>query len=58
MHEDGPDKFVLAESVKTMLGARTMTVDPKTHKVYVISAQFTPERKMVPDSFTMLVLGM
>ena len=58
VHEDGPDKFTLAESVKTMLGARTMTVDPRTHKVYVVSAKFTPERKMVPDSFTLLVLGM
>ena len=58
VHEDSPDKFTLAESVKTMLGARTMTVDPKTHKVYVVSAKFTPERKMVPDSFTLLVLGM
>ena len=58
VHEDSPDKFTLAESVKTMLGARTMTVDPRTHKVYVVSAKFTPERKMVPDSFTLLVLGM
>jgi hypothetical protein len=33
-------------------------VDPRTHKVYVVSAKFTPERKMVPDSFTLLVLGM
>jgi DNA-binding beta-propeller fold protein YncE len=58
VHEDSPDKFTLAESVKTMLGARTMTVDPRTHKVYVVSAKFSPERKMVPDSFTLLVLGM
>ena len=58
VHEDSPDKFTLAESVKTMLGARTMTVDPKSHKVYVVSAKFTPERKMVPDNFTLLVLGM
>ena len=63
VHEDSPDKFSVAESVKTMLGARTMTVDPKTHKVYVVSAKFTkPEGaarpQMVPDSFTLLVLGM
>jgi DNA-binding beta-propeller fold protein YncE len=68
VHEDSPDKFSLAESVKTMLGARTMTVDPKTHKVYLISAKFTradstaanphPRPRMVPDSFTLLVLGM
>jgi DNA-binding beta-propeller fold protein YncE len=58
VHEDSPDKFTLAESVKTMLGARTMTVDPRSHKVYVVSAKFSPERKMVPDSFTLLVLGM
>ncbi len=58
VHEDSPDKFTLAETVQTMLGGRTMTVDPKTHKVYVISAKYTAERKIVPDSFTLLVLGM
>jgi DNA-binding beta-propeller fold protein YncE len=63
VHEDSPDQFTLAEKVNTMVGARTMTVDPKTHKVYVISAKFekpagATRAQMVPDSFTLLVLGM
>lgn len=63
VHEDSPEKFSLAEKVNTMDGARTMTVDPKTHKVYVVSAKYekpagATRPQMVPDSFTLLVLGM
>jgi hypothetical protein len=35
VHEDSPDKFSVAETVKTGGGARTCAVDEKTHKVYV-----------------------
>ena len=64
VHEDSPDTFSLAGNVPTMLGARTMTVDPKTHKLYLVTAKFAPQAdstarpKMIPDSFTLIVLGM
>ena len=35
VHEDSPDKFSVAQTVKTGGGARTCAVDEKTHKVYV-----------------------
>ena len=35
VHEDSPDKFTVAETVKTGGGGRTCAVDEKTHKVYV-----------------------
>ena len=41
-HEDTPDKYSAAENVPTQRGARTMTLDPKTHNVYVVTAKFGP----------------
>ena len=68
VHEDSPDKLSVVESVNTQFGARTMALDPKTHHVFVISADFepaptpTPEnprprRQTVPNSFVVLELG-
>jgi YVTN family beta-propeller protein len=68
IREDSPDKFTVVENVKTQRGARTMTLDTKTHRVYLVTAEFgpppapTPERprprpSIVPGSFTLLVVG-
>jgi hypothetical protein len=68
IHEDSPDKFTVAEEVPTQTGARTMALDPKTHQVFLVTADFapapapTPENPrprggMVPDSFVVLVFG-
>jgi len=65
-HEDAPDKFSVVENVPTQRGARTMTLDPKTHEVYLVTADFGPRPEptkdnprprppMLPDSFTVLV---
>ncbi len=35
IHEDGPDRYSVAEKVPTGGGARTCAVDDKTHKVFV-----------------------
>nr|MDQ3746398.1 YncE family protein [Acidobacteriota bacterium] len=62
------DKFTVLENVPTQRGARTMALDPKTHRVFLVTAEFgpppapTPERprprpSIVPGSFTLLVLG-
>lgn len=67
IHEDAPDKYSVVQTVKTMPGARTMTLDYATHAVYTVSAKFGPapaERPgarrrrppMVPGTFTLLVL--
>jgi streptogramin lyase len=40
VHEDSPDKYTVVETVPTMKGARTITVDDSKHIAYV----FTPER--------------
>jgi DNA-binding beta-propeller fold protein YncE len=65
--EDSPDKLTVLENVATAPRARTMAVDEKTHRVYVVTAEFGaapaataeqphPRPPMVPDTFTILVL--
>ena len=60
-------KYDTVDTVPTERGARTMTLDPKTHKVYLLAAEYgpTPEASggkkgrppILPDSFHVLVLG-
>ena len=68
-HEDTPEKLTVVQTLKTERGARTMTLDPRTHRIYLASARFEPtpepapgERrqrpKMIPGSFKVLVYGM
>lgn len=67
VHEDSSDKFSLVDTVTTEVGARTMAVDSKTHRLFLPSADYepaakptketpNPRRKMVPGSFRVLVL--
>src|SRR5215472_10961769 len=62
VHEDSPDKFSVVENVPTKKSARTMTLDLKTHNLFLPAADFDPpapgERrgKMKPDSFVLLVV--
>ena len=42
VHEDTPEKFTLAGNVPTKRGARTMALDPATHRIYLATAQFGP----------------
>jgi hypothetical protein len=41
-HEDSPDKFSEVETIKTELGAKTMGLDTKTHKLFLDTADFAP----------------
>jgi len=65
--EDG-DKLTLVQTLKTERSARTMAVDPNTHRIYLPSAQFEPPAtpspgasptrpKMVPNTMKLLVYG-
>jgi DNA-binding beta-propeller fold protein YncE len=62
-HEDG-DKLTVVQVLKTERGARTMALDPKTHKIYLATAKMeAPEPgqrrgKIVPGTFKILVYGM
>ena len=41
-HEDSPDKLSEVQTLKTEYGAKTMAVDPKTHNIFVSTADFGP----------------
>ena len=41
-HEDSPDKFSEAGTIKTEYGAKTMGLDAKTHKLFLDTADFGP----------------
>lgn len=65
--QDSGEKFSVAENVPTQKGARTLALDAKTHKVFVVTADFGPppaataenphpRRSIVPNSFVVLVV--
>ncbi|MCG6987040.1 MAG: YncE family protein [Gemmatimonadetes bacterium] len=66
IHEDTPDHYTVVQTVKTMVGARTMTLDYGTHTVYTASAKFGPVPRgatgrrrrppVLPGTFTLLVV--
>jgi DNA-binding beta-propeller fold protein YncE len=44
VHQDSPDKYTVVDTVATFAGAKTITVDPVSHNVYL----FQPERGPAP----------
>ena len=44
VHQDSPDKYSVVATIPTFAGAKTITVDPMTHNVYL----FQPERGPAP----------
>jgi YVTN family beta-propeller protein len=62
--EVGANDYKVLETVKTKKGARTITIDEKTHRLYLPTADYEPvpadapkntRAKMVPGSFQVLV---
>jgi DNA-binding beta-propeller fold protein YncE len=67
-HEDSPDKFSEAETIKTEFGAKTMGLDTKTHNLFLDTADFGaapaptadrphPQRPAIQGTFHVLVYG-
>lgn len=66
---EGPaGHFAVVDTVKTQPGARTMTLDPSTHRLYLSTARFGPappataehphpRPALVPGTFAVLVVG-
>jgi DNA-binding beta-propeller fold protein YncE len=48
------DKLTVVQTLTTERGARTMTVDPKTHRIYLSNAKSRTDK----DSFKVLIYGM
>jgi DNA-binding beta-propeller fold protein YncE len=68
IRESTSGRFEVAETVATQLRSRTMTIDPKTHNIYLPAALFLPPPAPMPDnpkprptmingSFMLLVVG-
>lgn len=65
-HEDSPDRYTVVEDAPTQKFARTMTLDPATHTVYLVTADVKvepsvpegqrPKRTVLPGSFRVLVM--
>jgi DNA-binding beta-propeller fold protein YncE len=70
--EKSPTSFEVEQNLKTMSGAKTLTLDSKTNHVLLIGAEYLaaappatpppaggrgPARTMVPDSFSIVVVG-
>ena len=66
--QESADKYSLLETVPTARGGRTMELDPKTHNVFIVCAEYgpapaptqevpKPRPTVVPNSFQVLVLG-
>jgi DNA-binding beta-propeller fold protein YncE len=66
--ENSPTSFVVEQTLQTVPRAKTLTLDTKTNKLYLITAEFTPapppppggrpgRGQMVPDTFSILVVG-
>ena len=65
-HEDSPDKMTVVQTLETARGARTMALDPATHRIYVAAAKYqeppagapaNARPTLVPGSMHMLVYG-
>lgn len=50
VHEDSPDKFSVEQNIPTQVGARTMALDSKTHKVCLVTAKMGPPPPARPDN--------
>jgi YVTN family beta-propeller protein len=49
IHQDGPDKYSVVETVKTLPRAKTMALDPKTHRLFLSTVE--------SGQFEVLVVG-
>jgi len=68
IHEDAPDRYHVEQTVETQRGARTIALDPRTHRVYTVTSEFGlppaptadrphPRPSQVPGTFTLLTIG-
>jgi len=68
VREVSPDSFAVVDTVPTQRGARTLALDPRTHAVFLATADYgpapapTPEQPrprpvVVPGTFVILVVG-
>jgi YVTN family beta-propeller protein len=68
LHEDSPDSYSAVQTLPTAYGARTITFDPKTSRLFLSTGEFLPapkvapgapepRRKMKPGTFEVIAVG-
>ncbi len=63
VHKGKDGKYAVEQNVTTQRGARTVTVDPKSHRVFTVTAEFDPpvegQRRppVKPGTFSVLVFS-
>ena len=60
--EDPPDKLTVVQTLTTAPNARTIALDPKSHRIYLPTAKTEPvaggRPKVVPETFKIMVFGL
>lgn len=63
VHEDDPEHFRVTQTLETQRSARTIVLDPQSHRLYLPTASFGPQPDrevrpdMVPGSFRILAVS-
>ena len=61
-HAEGKDKYTPVQTIKTKAGAKTMALDPKTHKLFLPAVETKAAKEgdrptFVPGSFAVMIFG-
>ncbi len=63
IHQEGPDRYHVAQNLQTPQGSRNMGLDFTNHRVFVVSAKFGPapagsrrRGPVLPGSFSLMVI--
>jgi DNA-binding beta-propeller fold protein YncE len=63
IHQDNPDRYTVTATIPTQVSARTLALDPSTHRLHLSAATFGATLQangrpaVVPGSFTLLTVG-
>ena len=63
IHEDDPDHYTVKNTIVTRVSARTLALDPQSHRLYLSAAKFGDTKQanghpsIVAGSFAVLVVG-
>lgn len=63
IHEDDADHYTVKGTIATQVSARTLALDPQSHRLYLSAAKFGDTKQangrpsVVPGSFVVLVVG-
>lgn len=62
IHQDSPNQYHVVQTLETPEGSRNMGLDPQSHRIFVVSAQFgaaaagSRRRPVLPNSFTLVTI--